>query len=410
MAAATNTAIDDIMEYVQQRGKTYSLEEFKAELKLEVAPRSDLDENPDVSKCILALGEAGIGKTQSIRQAIEEIGGEYCMYHHGATMEEDNAGTPYQEQQNGDKVTKIAIPDHLACFYRKPQGSTGVLVVEEVFTGSTTAHQNQARQFIDRRFGLTRMKPGWHIVGTSNPSTADFHTVKAVDKALAKRMLWFPVKPTPKEKLDYWAGKMDDMLHRFLLLWHVEGHSMVEATDSRSWMNLSDSLARRRDPKNGMWIVETKYIKRLMTNHVGDTVANAFDLFLKKGNDPDEYPISQRELLEAQAKDMKTLAERIEKWTTEKRTSLIGATKWGICAYLKNGANHDKVKDRGVKNMATFMKLIGEQGYADLVDSMMSNIGKSPLAGKLLDELEGSSLYDKLEALISGDKPRPVST
>lgn len=392
----------DLMEIVWSKGKRYSLKEFKDELKFEIRSRKDLDGSPDVSKCVLALGEAGIGKTQAIRQAVEEVGGEYVMYHHGATMEEDNAGTPYQEGTNGDRVTKIAIPDHLACFYREPQGSTGVLVIEEIFTGSTTAHQNQARQFIDKRFGLTKMKPGWHLVGTSNPATADFHTVKAVDKALAKRMVWFPIEATSEEKLTYWAGRMDDLLYKFLVLWHLQKKELdyVKATDSRTWMNLSDSIARRRDPGSGVLQCSQQSMYRLVHNNVSKAVADSFQSYLAVGNDPDEYPISHADILRADKKEIEVLVARVKRWTDRKRAALIGATKWSLCGYLHNGANHDKVEERGVENMAAFMKAIGEGGFADLAGSMLKQLGKSPLSRAILEKLEGSQLEEKMAGLL----------
>lgn len=392
----------DMMEQVWTKGKRYSLKEFKDELKFEIRSRQDLDGSTDVAKCVLALGEAGIGKTQAIRQAVEEVGGEYVMYHHGATMEEDNAGTPYQEGTNGDRVTKIAIPDHLACFYREPKGSTGVLVIEEIFTGSTTAHQNQARQFIDKRFGLTKMKPGWHLVGTSNPATADFHTVKSVDKALAKRMIWFPIEATSEEKLTYWAGRMDDLLYKFLVLWHLQKKELdfIKATDSRTWMNLSDSIARRRDPASGILQCSQPSLHRLVYNNVGKEVADAFQAYLTLGNDPDEYPISHADILRADAKEIKILVARIKRWTDRKRAALIGATKWSLCGYLHNGANHDKVDARGIDNLSSFMKAVGEGGFADLTGSMLKQLGKSPLARAILEKLEGSELESKMASLI----------
>jgi hypothetical protein len=58
------------------------------------------------------------------------------------------------------------------------------------------------------------------------------------------------------------------------------------------------------------------------------------------------------------------------------------------------------VDERGVKNLAAFMKAIGTQGFADMVDSMLNQIGRSALARKILGELEGSELEKKLQALI----------
>jgi hypothetical protein len=264
----------DPIERAWAQGASYTLNEFKRELRLELEPRTDLDGNRDVYKCLLAVGESGIGKTQAIRQVLEEAGAEYCMYHHGATMEEDNAGTPYQETVGNAKVTKIAIPDHLACFWRPPGGKFGALVMEEIFTGATTGHQNQVRQFVDRRFGLQVMQPGWRVIGTTNPATAEFHTVHAVDLALAKRMIVFPVRPTDQEKLAYWNGKMNPILHTFLVTWNVQGRSIISLTDSRTWMNLSDSLSRRQSGSS--WLVDYSSLMKLMSNHVGKEIAAMF--------------------------------------------------------------------------------------------------------------------------------------
>lgn len=393
--------IVDMMDHVWKNGKKYTLAEFKEELKHELRRRADLDGNADVSKCVLALGEAGVGKTQAIRQAVGEIQGEYVMYHHGATMEEDNAGTPYQEQTNGNRVTKIAIPDHLACFYREPEGETGALVIEEVFTGSTTAHQNQARQFIDGRFGLTKMFPGWHIVGTSNPATAEFHTVKAVDKALAKRMIWLPVDPSSEEKLEYWVSRMHPLLHKFLVLWYSQSQSVdyVKATDSRTWMNLSDSIGRRCDVKTGYPNCPVKMLYRLMHNHVGLDVASSFEDYLNKGNDPNEYPIGHLDFLKASSSDVKILIRRVERWVEGDRTSLIGATQWGLEAYLRDQGNHSQVDDQGASNLTGFLRASGEHGYADMADSLMHLLRNTPLGQKVMKNLEGTNLEDRVTSL-----------
>jgi len=71
-----------------------------------------------------------------------------------------------------------------------------------------------------------------------------------------------------------------------------------------------------------------------------------------------------------------------------------------LCGFLHNGQNHGIVDDRGVKNLASFMQAIGTQGFADMVDSMLNQLGRSTLAKKIVTELEGSELEKKLQALI----------
>lgn len=393
--------LQDPIERAWKDGSAYTIAEFKQELRLELEPDPSRDSDPDVYKCLLALGEAGVGKTQAIRQVLEEIRAEYCMYHHGATMEEDNAGTPYQSTENGKTITKIAIPDHLACFWRPPNGRVGALVMEEIFTGATSGHQNQVRQFVDRRFGLQTMLPGWRVIGTSNPSTAEFNTVHSIDLALAKRMIIFPVKPSDTEKLAYWQGRMHPVLHLFLSTWKVQGRSIIQLTDSRTWMNLSDSLFRRQGTSG--WVVSETSLLKLFTNHVGKEVAPMFVEFASKSVNEGDIPIDGARLLSADIKEASILLTRIEKWGKAKKVALLGTTKWSLCVCLADRIKENKeVTDREQDILAEFINLLCTVGHAHMAEEIISLFRQSPLSRTLIEKLKGKTAFTKLEKLLSG--------
>jgi hypothetical protein len=133
-----------------------------------------------------------------------------------------------------------------------------------------------------------------------------------------------------------------------------------------------------------------------MYNNVGKEIADTFEQYLKIGNNPDEYPIGHMDILRADAKGIQELADRAARWAKNKRTALIGATKWSLCGFLHDGRNHDKVNEQGVKNLAAFMKAIGEYGFADMVDSMLQQLGQGFLPGKIAREFTGTELEQKL--------------
>jgi hypothetical protein len=388
------------------------MEEAKVLLASQIRPVEGLpDDDPDVAKCFLLLGHAGIGKTRLVHQVGLEVGAEVFAYHHGATVEEDNLGLPFIK----DGIVHTAKPEHMPLFYRKPEsaGGLGIFFQDEIFSGQGMGHQNISRMIIDRRHGASKMVPGWHLVGATNPETAEYATVKSVDKALASRMIILVLKPTTDEKLAYWSGRMHKAIYQFLLLNRGGSESYVEKLDSRAWCNLAHTIGKMFEAG-----VPQALMVKLLRTHTDSAVAAGFEAYLERGSDPDQYPIPAAELLTAEPARFEELLQRVRRWLErhEQRgekagvTALLGATKFELVAWLKNPercASLTSGKDKRhaqlvLGNLAKFMVEIGSRDFADLASSLVHVLKEqdksadSPLARAVLSQIKGTKLERRL--------------
>lgn len=381
----------DILAQAWASGVTYTMAEAKQELKYELSRVAGIDDNdPDVAKVVLLLGVHGCGKTAITRQACREADAEYSAYHHGATVEEDNHGLPVIEERNGVKVVGQAKPTHLPCFWRKPESKSGkgALVLHEPFTGGI-GHQNILRMMTERQHNADTMFPGWMLIATSNPETAEYVTVKSVDAALASRMVIFVVKPSREEKLAYWSTRMHHVVYKFLLQTNFNKLNFIEALDSRSWYNLADSIGRRV-----VVGASIDSIVRLLTTHAGISVAEGFNKYMAHGDDPYYFPIGATELVAADKPRMKELVSRLKRWLNDNAMPQLGATNWDLCAWVReHGENYDK---QTVNNICEYMQLVGPAGKIDLADELFQSARGQPIMSDLLKSAKGTAVETRI--------------
>lgn len=386
--------MEDILAKAWASGATYTMEEAKQEIKYELASVDGIsDDDPDVAKVILLMGPHGTGKTAITKQACIEARAEYAAYHHGATVEEDNHGLPVIEERNGIKVAGQAKPKHLPCFFRKPESESGrgALVLHEPFTGGI-GHQNILRMMTERCHNSDKMFPGWILVATTNPETAEYVTVKSVDAALASRMVILVVKPSNDEKIAYWSGRMHPLVYKFLLLTHINKElNFIDKLDSRSWYNLADSIGRRQALGAGR-----DSMVRLLTTHAGIEVADGFNKFMEHGSDPYYFPIGAGELVAADKARLKELLTRVRNWITNSKTdiSLLGATNWDLGAWVRERShNHTKVN---VHNIGEYMQLLGTNGHIEFVDDLFQNARGQPIMADLIKAAKGTPVETRI--------------
>jgi hypothetical protein len=382
----------DILAEAWASGVTYTMEEAKRELMYELIKANGInDEDPDVAKVILLMGPHGTGKTQVTKQACEEAGAEYAAYHHGATVEEDNHGLPIVEERNGIKVAGQAKPKHLPCFFRKPESPSGrgALVLHEPFTGGI-GHQNILRMMTERQHNSDKMFPGWILMATTNPETAEYVTVKAVDAALASRMIILVVKPSNDEKLSYWSSRMHPTLYKFLLLTNIKKIAFLEKLDSRSWYNLADSVGRRQ----AAGATRDSLIKLIRT-HAGTDVAVGFTQYLEHGDDPYYFPIGHNELVTADRAGMRVITERIKRWLDGNELPLIGATNWDLGVWLREESDKASTK-QAAANICEYMQLVGPGGYMDMVDDLFQNARGRKIMPDFMKSVKGTKVEDRL--------------
>ena len=372
--------VDPIAQATME-GNEFSLLETKGILKslLKKTP-SIPDDDENVRKLVVLIGAPGEGKTAILHESIDELGHEKCVFHMGSTVEEDNNGLPFIDQAAG--ITRIAKPEHIPCFTREPSSPTGkgVLVVEECLSGQIM-HQNFLRSIVDRVWpNGDKMLPGWSVVGTTNPETSEYITVKAADRALASRMYFIFVKSTADERLAFWSGRMQETVYNFLLLHHTSADTFDPASrlDSRAWYGIADSIERLKADSH-----DNNTVAKSLRTHCGPEVETRFREFLTRGNDPDQYPISHAKLLLGDEDEVNESISRLGRWIKDNQTPLLGATKWDIKAYLTKQSNLEKIKndpklyDTVVTNLCKYLVEACSNGTAEHADDVCSALMKA---------------------------------
>jgi len=380
------------------------------------------DDDENVRKMEVLIGHAGEGKTAMIDQVLARLGCEKAVFHMGSTVEEDNNGLPYIDRATG--TTKLAKPEHVPCFYREPNSPSkmGVLVIEECLSGGTM-HQNFLRSVIDRRWpDGTQMKPGWKIIGTTNPETAEYSTVKSADRALATRMRFINVRASVQEKLEFWSGRMQETIYNFLATHSANGNlaCFVNVLDSRSWYGLADDVER-------MLVAGLPHhlLARAVRTAAGPIVEAAFFQYLKTGSDPECYPINAAVLLygdkylNSPDKDVcgESLA-RIRRWAKSEEVAasgdkvktkipLLGATNWAVKSFITRAPIVARMRDDAAfekiitKNLIEFMTILGESDIYELPEDLCVAIGRiretyPELEKAILKSISATPLGEKL--------------
>ncbi len=145
--------------------------------------------------CIVLVGDAGLGKTQSIYQLGKELNKKVIPIHtaHFGLM---GSGVP-TKVENGQ--FRIALPN----IFPK-EGEEGILLFDEWNRGPKHALDMFFTMLEDGRQFDYVLPEGFIVVGTMNPSTAAYHVTQIENEAaMRRRIKFFYVIPSFKEWLDY---------------------------------------------------------------------------------------------------------------------------------------------------------------------------------------------------------------
>jgi hypothetical protein len=389
------------MQEARERNVTYSMAEAQELLLSQIRPAAGIaDDDPDCLKAFMVEGPAGIGKSRMMRQVANRAGARLVAHHHGATVEEDNHGLPYVK--NG--VATNAPAAHLAPALQMDGEDPDELVMllfEEACSGSSSGHQNFFRMVIDRQYQQTPLKKHCHVVGTTNPETADYSTVRSLDRSLAARLILIHLKPTADEKLGYWSKRMDEYLYKFLLLHHLNAGSLdyVEALDSRSWFNLAHTIAKARAAH-----LPVSILTKLVAAHAGSEIGRSFGEYTVHGDNPEKYPIGHKDIIKAETAELNELMARVGRWVASGEMPLIGATKWDLVAWIRDQTSDssklaEKDAARAARNISRFMVDVGTGGYADLARSIVDELRATPYLRTVLGHIKGTPLERKFIAI-----------
>lgn len=390
--------IVDLIDRARNSGVMYTPDQAKQELYFSTFSVKGHNDFKDLNgeKIIIFLGDHGVGKTALVHQFGDENEMEVYAFNLGGTVQEDLHGNPeITKTEDGKSVTSRAAAAFAPPFFRKPNSKSGkgIWLLDEIFSGTSMDHQLFVRMVAGRRCDELQMHEGWYIVGTTNPNTNNYMAVRKIDASTADRFIVFPVYSTDEAKLAFWRSRMPELTFKFLLLTHVRKLGYVDATSARNWWNLSIEIDKRVSARAPLTSIEN-----LISTHVNRTVAGDFTNYLAHGEDPHFYPVSSRELVEANSVQMENITRRVDRWIGTNELSLVGATKWDLAQFMrqdlcKGGVNLNK---QGIDNISSFMNQIGTKGYIDLVDDLFDACKESDYQQIFLDNTRNTPLRSRM--------------
>lgn len=390
--------IVDLLERADSSGVIYLPDQVKEELKYSTFDLPGCDDH-DIKgeKIIILRGPHGVGKSVLVQEFGIENGFEVATANLGGTVQEDLHGNPIIKQNpDGTMVTGHAAAEMLPPFVRAPKSKSGkgILLLDEIFSGSSMDHQLFVRMVSARRCDELKMFPGWYVVGTTNPNNNAYMAVRKIDASTSDRFIIFNVDSNDEAKLAYWRNTMPQTTFKFLLLNHVRELSYVSATSARNWWNLSIEIEKRQ--KAGAPALS---VSRLLATHVNRVVADEFMTYLNHGSDLNFYPITAKDLEAAETdRQMEQLIGRLKRWVNDDNTPLIGASKWDLTMWMRE----DIVKKnqvptaRVMKNLAAFVVELGTKNYVDFADDLFRALMGSTVQQTLLDLTADTPLRQRM--------------
>ncbi|AOQ24637.1 hypothetical protein MTAT_19820 [Moorella thermoacetica] len=204
------------------------------------------------------VGERGIGKSEALKQAADELGIGYFDLYASALEGPDFMGLIDKDRQAG--VTRYLPPEFLPTEQAVAAGmfpEKGIFVLEELNRAETQTVHTLYPLLLYGRINQHHLASGWKLAVAMNPDTAAY-TTNALDDAALDRMMILDVEPTVDEYSSYCLQTDNynmDVLE-FLqenkeMLLQKNGNGMDKAPCPRAWSrvqeirnkcNLSDEL------------------------------------------------------------------------------------------------------------------------------------------------------------------------
>lgn len=258
---------------------------------LEAEMRKDM-ERKRIPKPMLAIGLAGIGKTEGIKSIANKLGIGMLEMRLVNYSETDLIGIPFlNEDQRTEHATNVLFPNE------QRDGKYGILLIDE-FTSAARNIQVPILQLTDssRSVGQYKLPDGWKIVIAGNGPN-DGGTFTNLPGTVISRAGCFYVEPSVESWLD-WAGK--NRIHHAIRAFirmngdkYLHDYTEDEATgydrafaSPRSWANLSEVLYDFDEAHTG-WTARretyealTDHHKILVASRIGNSTADRFESFV----------------------------------------------------------------------------------------------------------------------------------
>jgi hypothetical protein len=316
----------------------------------------------------LLVGKHGVGKSQLLERAAEEMG-IGCIVRDLSLMEPpDLVGMP---KLDGD-TTRFLPPAWLPT---EDKGGKGLLIFEELNRCPFYMRAPCLQLLTARTLNDYTLPRGWLPCAAVNPSGGDYD-VQELDPALVSRFVVVNVVADPKSWCEWaeTAGVHSDVINYVASDAHV-----FEFSNPRAWAGVSGLLHAEQEGGFSVPILDGAIAGR-----IGNELAVAFKQFRKHGfATPDAYALLT---------EYDKYRSRIRDWVEQGKTDLLNDVVFKIMVHFQDPSNFEMVYE----NMEMLADL--ERLLRDLPPD---------LADKIIVDLQGRD-YDVPVSLKAATHTPPV--
>lgn len=282
-------------------------------------------------KSVLIEGDHGKGKSQVVRQTVQELSQETGKVHQFVDIRlaqrevGDIIGMPRSQdsfevtitafkdgQAFGDTKTYHNVTTHdLPLWFPQDMDSYGYLFLDEFHYATKDVQQAVMELALDYTLNMHPLPQGWRVIAAGNHNQ-DVYGGTTINPALYDRFLKIEFKPTSKEWLD-WAklktatpyGPVNRAVTSYInkIPTDLDPPEGLEpgkiAPSRRSWVTLSEVCYFMKEERNFNPFKDLDYLTLLAKGYLGETVAINFVEYVRK-----EYTIySVEEIIDGWEKD-----------------------------------------------------------------------------------------------------------
>jgi len=258
---------------------------------------------------VMLKGNHGIGKSQIVKQAADNLGIPMIDFRLSQNDVGDIKGIPFQ--RNGRTI--FAPPEFMPITENDALelkdllglaedmslgrfGDKGILFLDEINRASREVQQAAFELVLDRRLNLRSLPDGWRVVTAINDND-DLYTVGALDPAFVSRFMVIDFNPSREEWME-WARK--EGVHDAVLTFITKHPELLDPNketidennkegvrklfDRRSWHRFSNTIQSFETKDHSVLNKKPKdlnYLHMLASGFIGTVAATKFRSFIE---------------------------------------------------------------------------------------------------------------------------------
>tara|TARA_Y100000034_G_scaffold43105_1_gene52660 strand:- start:10772 stop:11863 length:1092 start_codon:yes stop_codon:yes gene_type:complete len=333
------------------------------------------------------VGEAGIGKTQLLKQIAAEQSWGYHDYYAQLAQAEDIIGLPFRNPDNAS--TYLNLVDEMI-WNATQEHERGILVFEEVNRATQTT-ASAVFAFMDKRgAGSFSLPEGWHIAIAQNPSGLDY-SVNDLEKdhAFRRRVTWLAVREDVRaflehaEKENYHPHVLNYIKANPTHLLDANARAAGKAyANPAAWEKASLTLKVVENDAGGNL---SPHIELLRVHLAGDLGVGVSDLFVEYVQD-DSLILSPIEVIDNYSTKHSSIRHRVKRALEEGHVDKVSSLTSNLVRELYS--SKPPPDKQLANNLGKFMLDLPQELRGSIMDELAKYADSDPNDYKYLNVLQ----------------------